>query len=337
VLLSVRHYVEVDRSRMVNELHAEGMSGLFPTLRTDHKIYEEERKKSGELPHRRMDLEAAMANLQLGPLAPRVHAIIDRHLAELPPVEARDKDDVTWQLALHRMDLRQYDVAAPQPSQEEAATPPAGEEPPRQYIRLEPKAPAPEVQELIDERAKTHDAMNARLGAYLWGLQLLQRESGRADPSQWAEKLAAAQALERDSEHPDSTRNAPGFVAAVCVRDHWDGTSPEQKDWCVDVVRSEIARQAGQWGTGHFGPHPEIRGASAADAERVLQPILDAVDRHPREVHNPGAYEQRGQPSEHRALLVLVAQARPRPASSGVVSPRHAGGKRSFGRIQNAG
>ena len=53
--------------------------------------------------------------------------------------------------------------------------------------------------------------------------------------------------MDRDTELSDFAHIAPGFVAAVCVRDHWDEMSPEQQDWCVEVVCSEVARQADQW------------------------------------------------------------------------------------------
>src|SRR5690606_38602364 len=33
------------------------------------------------------------------------------------------------------------------------------------------------------------------------------------------------------------------------VRDHWDEMSLEEKDWCIDVICSEIYRHADQWGT----------------------------------------------------------------------------------------
>lgn len=248
VLLSVQDYIEIDRSRMAGEHQTSNLTGLFPTLSAENKIYEEERKKSNALPHRGHDLEASIANLQLGPLAPRVHAIIDRYIAALPAPDKRNKHDLTWQLALHRMDFRQYDVADTQPAAGETQAA-DGEEPQKNYIRLEPKPPAPEVQQLIDESTKTLGEMNARLGVYNWGLQIFQRGSGSADPAQWRERLASAQGMDRAAEHPDKSRNAPGFVAAVCVRDHWDEMSPEEKDWCVDVICSEISRHADQWGT----------------------------------------------------------------------------------------
>ncbi|PKO88875.1 MAG: AAA family ATPase [Betaproteobacteria bacterium HGW-Betaproteobacteria-12] len=248
VLLSVRDYVEIDRSRMAGEHQTSSLTGLFPTLHAENKIYEEERKKSNTLPHRRQDVEAAIANLQLGPLAPRVYAIIDSYIAEQHAPEKGDKEDLTWQLALHRMDFRQYDVAETQPAVCE--TPEAdGERPQKNYILLEPKPPAPEVQQLIDESTKSLGEMNARLGVYNWGLQIFQRDSGAADPAQWREKLASAKGMDRAAEHPDNSRNAPGFVAAVCVRDHWDEMLPEEKEWCINVICSEISRNADQWGT----------------------------------------------------------------------------------------
>lgn len=246
-LLSVKDYIEIDRSRMAGELQTSSLTGLFPNLRVENKIYEEERKNSSALPHRQHDLEAAIANLQLGPLAPQVHATIDKHIAELPSPDKRDEHDLTWQLALHRMDFRQYDLAAVQSAADD--TPAANaEEPPKNYIRLEPKPPAAEVQELIDESAKRLGEMNIRLGSYMWGCQTFQRDSGSADPAQWRENLASARRMDRDAKHPDNSHNAPGFVAAVCVRDHWNEMLPEEKDWCIDVICSEISRHADQWG-----------------------------------------------------------------------------------------
>lgn len=248
VLLSVQDFIEIDRSRMAGEHQTSSLTGLFPTLRAENKIYEEERMKSNALPHRKHDLEAAIANLQLGPLAPRAHAIIDRYIAALPAPDKRNTHDLTWQLALHRMDFRQYDVAPDQPGAGETSAA-DGEGPPKNYIRLEPKPPAPEVQQLIDESTKKMGEMNARLGVYMWGLQIFQREAGSADPARWREKLASAKGMDRTAEHPDNSRNAPGFVAAVCVRDHWDELLPEEKEWCIDVICSEISRHADQWET----------------------------------------------------------------------------------------
>ncbi|MEH6386696.1 AAA family ATPase [Pseudomonas profundi] len=248
VLLSVQDYILIDRSRMASERQTSMLAGMFPTLNAQNKLYEEERKTSNELPHRQHDLEVAIANLQFGPLAQRVHATIDKYIATLPSSDKRNEDDLIWQLALHRMDLRQYVVAKAQP----ALTTTFDEEdkePSKSYISLEPKAATPEVQQLIDESARGAGEMNARLAIYNWGLQIFQRDSDSADPAQWREKLSGAQEMDHTTEHPDSSRNAPGFVAAVCVRDHWEEMSSQEQDWCSNIICSEISSGADNWET----------------------------------------------------------------------------------------
>lgn len=246
VLLSAPDYIAFDRGRMAGEGQASALSGMFPQLRADNKVYEEERKESNRLPHRGQDLEAAITNLQLGPLAPRVHAILDHHLAALPPKSEQDKSDLMWRLAIHRMDLRQYTISDTTEAEIPNAEANAGE-PAKRYARLEPKAPDTDVQAMVDESAAQYSAMNAKLGILVWGLQTFKRENGNHDPSQWREKLQEARTMDRDAEQPDDSRHGPGFVAAVCVRDHWDEMSVEERDWCVDVVVSEILRQSDQW------------------------------------------------------------------------------------------
>ncbi len=248
VLLSVQDYILIDRSRMASEHQTSMLAGMFPTLNAENKIYEEERRQSNELPHRQHDLEVAIANLQFGSLAPRVHAIIDKHLAALPASDKRKEDDLIWQLALHRMDLRQYVVAEAHPALSATSTVEI-EEPTKSYINLEPKPAAPEVQQFVEKSAKGREETNARLGIYNWGLQIFQYKLGSAKPTQWREMLSGAQEIDRTNEHPDSSRNAPGVVAAVCVRDHWEEMSPQEQDWCIDVICSEISMHAEAWGT----------------------------------------------------------------------------------------
>lgn len=245
-LLSAPDYIGFDRGRMAGESQASALSGMFPQLRADNKIYEEERNDANRLPHRRQDLEAAIVNLQLGPLAPRVHAILDRHLAALPSKSEQDKSALMWRLAVHRMDLRQYtisDTSVPETPDPET-TP---DKPAKRYVRLEPKAPDSDVQAMVDESAAQFSAMNARLVVLMWGLQVFERKNGHHDPTRWREKLAEARTMDREMEQTDGSRHGPGFVAAVCVRDHWDEMSVDERDWCVDVVCSEISRQSDQW------------------------------------------------------------------------------------------
>lgn len=250
VLLSVPAYIALDRQRMATESQAPStLSAWMPQLRAEAKVYDRERKDADSLPHRRQDLEAAIANLQFGPLAPRVHEILDRHRAVMPPLEQQDDSHRMWRLALHRMDFREYSPAVVTAA-EVAPADDASSAAPKTYIRLEPKQPDSDVQEMMDKSAAKFGAMTARLSLLMWGLQVFKHETGKADPSAWHERLIEARAFieaSPDGSEFDGGRNAPGLVAAVSVRDHWEEMSSEKRDWCVDRVCSEIARQSDNW------------------------------------------------------------------------------------------
>jgi hypothetical protein len=246
VLLQSPLCILLDRHRLGNESQSPSvLFGLMPQLDSRNKIYEEERKESDARPHRHHDLETAIANLQLGPLAPRVHQILDRYRAEMPPVEEQDEEDRVWRLTMHRMDLRQYTIA------EDAAEVFAAPKDSQQYIRLDLKDPDSDVKEMVDQSAAQLKAMNARSSLLMWGVKVFGHEEDMTyDPAQWWMRLQEARsARTRDGngEEFDSGRNGPGFVAAICVRDHWEEMSDDERDWCVSIVCSEVERQGDLW------------------------------------------------------------------------------------------
>ncbi|MGH7865128.1 MAG: AAA family ATPase, partial [Candidatus Binataceae bacterium] len=285
VLLSVRDYIVMDRSRMVGEQQMSGMTAMFPTLRADEQVYEMERKQANALPHRRYDLEAAIANLQLGPLAARVQALLDAHLAALPPKEQQDEQDLMWRLAIHRMDFRQYTVSETPDTETHGADAKPGE-PSRRYVRLDLKPPDADVQAMVDEGTARVATMNARLGVLMWGLQSFRGEAVKYDPSQWSARLAEAQAMDRETDNEDGARHGPGFVASVCIRDHWDEMAAAQRDWCIDVVCSEVLRHADDADSmerTQRNPMSSDRAAAFVLASLFGKPLTDAHMQRVRE------------------------------------------------------
>jgi hypothetical protein len=250
VLLSCPLCILLDRGRLAHESGATSkIHGMLPRLSARNNVYEEERKQADSLPHRSRDLEMAIANLQLGPLAPPVQGILDRHRAEMPPVEAQKEEDRIWRLAMHRMDLRQYTVAVDAPEVPIVA---GGHKPPedgRQYVRLDLNVPEPDVKEMVDQSAAQLEAMNARLGLLTWGMKVFRGENSTIyDPSLWLQKLGAARtAGPAGGEEHEPGQGGPGYVAAVCIRDHWEEMANDERDWCVDRVCSEVEREADHW------------------------------------------------------------------------------------------
>lgn len=252
VLLRSPTYIWFDRQRMATESQVPSrLSGLMPSRRAEDKIYEAERKEGDARPYRQHDLETAIANLQLGPLAARVHEILDQYRHALPPASEQSDDDRVWRLSMHRMDLRQYSVAEVAATDAVSATNPASAEPARRQIRLDPNEPEPDVKEMVDKSTVRFNAMNARLGLLMWALHVFKNEEvATYDPAKWRQQLSHAQTMEVTSigdEEPDMARGGPGIVAAVCVRDHWQEMSGDEQDWCVELVCSEVMRQADVW------------------------------------------------------------------------------------------
>lgn len=246
VLLSAPDYIRLDQRRMGTDSMGSSLSDLLPDPRAENVVYTQERREADGLPHRRRHIEAAVANLQLGPLAPRAHAILDLHRAALPQTPEPDSSDLWWRLALHRMDLRKYTVSTETEEQApEPGTP--GNQLTRTSVRLEPQALAPDMQAVVDENATRFGAVEERLGVFGWGLQTFERKSAGDIAVRWRSVLANARKIDREFEYPDGSRNGPGVVAAVCVRDHWDQLSSDDREWCIKVVCSEIARGSDAW------------------------------------------------------------------------------------------
>lgn len=257
VLLRSRECILLDRERLASESDAPfRIADLLPRLDAKEKIYEMERKKADAFPHRHRDLEHAILNLQLGPLAPQVHRIIDEHRKALPPVAEQDENDKIWRLALHRMDSRQHqysvaedEVEASDPSGKPTSSKDTG----RQFIRLDLKEPEPDLKKMVEESNAQQQSVNARLNLLMWGLKTFSYEEAANydyDPTQWQQRLQEARSISVEGDGGgdyDLGRDGPGVVAAVCVRDHWNEMSEDEQSWCVDVVCSEIEREANEW------------------------------------------------------------------------------------------
>jgi hypothetical protein len=247
VLLGCQPYIQLDSNRLSSESHPpSSMNGMFPSL-GENKVYEHERVTADARPHRKHDLALAVLNLQLGPLASRVQDALDRHRAALPLPGKQNEGDRVWRLALHRMDARRYKATEPTPSDPSADGASAPVAKPG-FIRLDLDVPESDMREMVDEAAAHLKDINALSALYMWAAKVFEGKPGNYDPAQWRQRLEEAIAVakrEPDGEY-DWGRDAPGLVAAVCVRDQWEEMTPEHRNWCVDTVCSEVEK-SDQW------------------------------------------------------------------------------------------
>src|SRR5262249_5973928 len=202
------------------------VAGLMPMYDAESMIYDDERRGSDSLSHRKHDLEALAVKLQLGERQDSVWRILDEHHAALPEVGAQTEADRLWRLALHRMDVRTYrpqliDAEAAEETSDRDATETDADRQGRQVYFL-PGPVDTDLQEILDRHAPVQTRHLADMALFIWGMAAWRRDVGDStDANAWREKLAEAHQCTADgTDITDYARGGPGFVAAVCVRDH---------------------------------------------------------------------------------------------------------------------
>lgn len=272
VLLSSRDLIDMDRARTVQDRGHSIMTGLLTGLGAEAEIYNAERRQSDALPHRQHDLESLAVKLQLAGRQAEVWPILDRHRAALPAVQDQTDEDRLWRLALHRMDIRGYRPMAPPPEMPTAETTGgAPVETPRVYVG--PTLIEDDIRALVDEHAPVRARQEADLSLLVWGRRMWTEQSDVSDAGSWPTKLREAKERSRDSREPEGfSRGGPGFVAAVCVRDHWEEMDTDYQEWCVSTLIREIERDC----DGDDGPTRHARGLLQPDraAASVLPRVL---------------------------------------------------------------
>ena len=264
VLLRSPLCILLDRQRLVDESQTPTIVADFiPSFNALNKSYEHERKQADARPHRRRDLEVAIFNLQSGSFVSRIHEILDQHRAEMPPIEEQNEYDQIWRLAVHRMDIRQYSVAENAAEIQASPEGSAPAEDSQTYIRLALNPPEPDLQEMMEQSSVEHEAISSKLRLQTWGRKVFENSNDSTyDSDQWRQKLQEARDSETGGEDNSELYSmlgdagpafysmlddGAGFVAAVCVRDHWDEMSVEEREWCVNIICLEVDRHCNNW------------------------------------------------------------------------------------------
>lgn len=236
-LLSVPLYVRLDRGRLGHEASA---SAWLPALTALERFYAGERKEANALPHRKHDLEVAILALQVGPMEPRVQGLLDSHRVALPNPSEQTEEDMLWRIALNRMDRRKYDAHAagiPGGSATEDAT------------ILVPHPHEPDVRAMLERRAPDIEKTATELNLLMWGLRAWEGRDG-VNQAEWRERRLAAEKF-RPAGYADTLGTGsgpPGFVAAVCARDHWDEMTEAERSWTIRELCSAVRHHPNDWG-----------------------------------------------------------------------------------------
>ena len=223
-----------DRGRFVQDLGNANTtdSEMWPARDAEQACYDWERGESAKLPHRKQNLEYLAVMLQSTQLREKVLQLIDTYKAALPPQDQQDEADKFWRLLLHRIDTRNFIVSG---TTEDGRA------------LIQASEPASDIQAVVERHRPRSEAQMRRMNLLNWGRTVFMPSAGAsADPILWRDKLAEAQACEAaETESADAIeirleRSGPDYVAAVCVRDHWNELNAEQQTWCANRICSAV-------------------------------------------------------------------------------------------------
>jgi hypothetical protein len=243
-LLSSREYIALDRGRMVQDLSppSEVLSGFLAGRDAEQKWLRKERAEADKWSSRKSDLENAIRNLQMTAFGKRVEQRLDELREALPAVEEQDEDDKLWRLAMHRMDLRDYQPAAAE-EQVEAQIKPG-------QILFKAQEPDEDIKEMIAQSAPQMERQQEQMGLLMWAYKAFKQEHADAEASQWRPRLVLARKLpRREGGDPmeQFSMGGPELMAAVCVRLYWDELSADEKTWCLESVIASVMATANDW------------------------------------------------------------------------------------------
>ena len=241
-LLTSREALAMDRRRTVLENTAD-FPTRFPYRDPMAKHYANERQRSNALEHRKRHLETLAIDLQLAETRDDVWKIIDDHYALLPGGAERSEEDLTFLLALHRMDIRKWELEEVLPVSDN----PISENDDVREVLVRPKINVQDqdLQQFVDSGSQMIEQLGASTSLTNWGLSKWENGSTSEDDT-W--RTALGQAKERQLSQQTAylflfDDGAVGYVAAICIRDHWHEMTEEEQQWCLGTAIAEVEKE----------------------------------------------------------------------------------------------
>ena len=118
--------------------------------------------------------------------------------------------------------------------------------------------------------------MNRRMALFMWGISIFRKDGNVLyNPSDWRSRLTEAMTTENgiaDDHEFAPGKDSQAFVAAVCVRDHWDELVPNEQQWCVELICSEVERTGSNWD--HFSRSQRGGMTSNCPAARSIASLV---------------------------------------------------------------
>ena len=254
-----------DMTRCIHESHALGAGFSNDPM---WKLYAEERKTANNRPWRKELLETLVTRLQFTELRDEIFKLIDEFRSNIPKSDIDGKVDERWRFRLHRIDIRGWE---PREDKE------------NKRILFQPKNLEPELKE-IQEKTQAEQTLNNRfMSLFLWSEHTFKGEPlEREYYTEWREALQEAKLLIellKSGEVSELARMEAGGIikaAAIFLRDYSTKLSPEDVDWCRELVIEAVLTNADTDNTILAADRTGSDGATAA--ARVLPILFDFTE-----------------------------------------------------------
>ena len=240
-LLTSREALKMDLHRMAGESESDVLA-MFPHLDPMAQIFQEERERSNSLQHRREHLETLATKMQFRETREEVWRIIDNHYDCIPEGEQRTEDDRTFLLALLRMDVRRWEAV----ETTSVSGNDASEEEQLVEVKLKPKFEEQDqdLRDFMEEGAQWNEKFSTSAWLTGWGLKSW-RDGSTDDNDTWRTALSQAKECAQRAPGEELLRfgdGAAGYVAAICIRDHWHQMTEANREWCLGTAIVEVER-----------------------------------------------------------------------------------------------
>ena len=240
-LLTSRAGFGLDLRRKVKERDAEALNAMSNSLPIADR-HRKERERSNALEHRVRDLEFLASQLQFAGQSQEVWEILDRHYDGIPDGDDRTDDDRRFLLALHRMDARKWELGERIQTSPDASVDDETDE--RVAFSTQIRQMDDDLQSYVDASAQINEPVGISIGLLGWCLAEWEGRQHDSGSMAWPTALARAKELGlRQQPATDFDHDAVGYTAALCIRDHWQEMSADDRQWCLDTVIAEVGRE----------------------------------------------------------------------------------------------
>lgn len=254
-------------------------------------IFKNERLQTCEDKHRNHSLENQALNYQLFSTEGEgedvakgrqevIWKIFDTYYAELPDKSKETDNDKTWRLCLARMDRRKMKIATEKKNDQV-------------LISFNPEIDPELKQYSEDAQAKSSEAMKY-LPLQLWSRNKFEKNDDAKKYPQYEDNAALTLSetktiLEQLSGEKDEEsqfrlfyRSVPSYVCAVLLRDYSEKLTPDEAEFCKDVVldyastplRGGFRYQVGDGLDASVNVLPLLIKKFPKDAERIKETLL---------------------------------------------------------------